>query len=161
MPVVVVEVKRGPDALRRSVRLVRRRRWQLLGVLAVSGFVGTALIVIIGSVLRALGSLAPDGALVELAVDVLASATAWTLVVPFLAATICLLYFDLVVRKEGLDAESLAKWIDDAPHPTKAKDSGKRRRDPKLGARKGDEKPPARAPRKPPPRSRPAPKEGA
>jgi hypothetical protein len=111
-PVLLVEGLGGSAALRRSFRLVRRRWWS------------TAFTVLVATLMASIGSgvvvgaflvipHAADGSSILLAVigSTIASSIAVALVQPFKAAVITVLYFDLRVRRDGLDLALLATGL--------------------------------------------------
>lgn len=107
-PALVLEdLAGGPPAMARSWALSRGHRWRILGALLVA----LVLLLIPGI---ALGSLMVAGASAELAEETLALAamivTAFLqiLVYPYFYVLTTVLYYDLRVRKEGLDLEMLA-----------------------------------------------------
>jgi hypothetical protein len=111
-PVLLIEDVRGSRALRRSFRLVRRRWWptfavqvMALVIVGVASFVASGLLTAI--------PLAVDDSSVLLRViaSTLASAFAVALVQPVQGAITTILYFDLRVRKEGLDVALLASRL--------------------------------------------------
>ena len=108
-PALLIEDVRGAKALRRSFRLVRGRWWPVFGVqLMAILIVGVASLVVSG-ILTAI-PLAIDGSSIPLRViaSTVSSAFAVALVQPVEGAITTILYFDLRVRKEGLDVELLA-----------------------------------------------------
>lgn len=104
VPVLLAEGDRGVSALRRSVRLVLPSWWLVFGVIALSRLMAWIAGVIAGSVLRLLGSLVADDALAAFVVDLLAGATAQTLITPFLAAVVAILYLSVREQEEALAA---------------------------------------------------------
>jgi hypothetical protein len=118
-PVLLVEGERGASALRRSVQLVRRRWLAVLGVLVVSRIIASLSGLVIGSALRAAGSVAGTSGFAVLIVDTFASATAATLVTPFLAVTIVLLARNAVdLRPPGVPRAGNARPLSEPPKPT-------------------------------------------
>lgn len=118
VPVVLLEGSGVGRALGRSFRLVRGRWWAAFGLVAVgqllSGIVGTALALpLVGIVLTPAG----DSDVVRLLGQAVANTAASVLTTPFVAATLVVLYFDLRVRKEGLDVQLLAEGLGPAPEP--------------------------------------------
>lgn len=108
VPVLMVEDTRGAKALGRSRRLVKGRWWSTFGVVVV----GTVMASVVGGLLSSALLLIPaavfNGNLAVGAVShVLAGIAAAAITTPFKAAIFILLYFDLRVRKEGLDLELL------------------------------------------------------
>ncbi len=111
-PALLIEDVRGTQALRRSFRLVRGRWWPVFGVEVMAlVIVGVASLVVSG-VLTAI-PLAVDGSSVLLRViaSTVSSAFAVALVQPLEGAITTILYFDLRVRKEGLDVALLASRL--------------------------------------------------
>jgi len=123
VPALLLE-RIGPvQALRRSFRLVRGRWWPTAGVLVV----GYLLIGIIGAlvtgVFMLVPSLAAEGNTLAGALGSVVGGTVGSvLTTPYSAAVVTLLYFDLRVRKEGLDLQLIAEGAGvvrdpDAPLP--------------------------------------------
>ena len=109
VPAMLLE-RIGPwAALKRSFQLVRGRWWPTAGAL----FVGYLLIAVIGAILQGAIMLVPsvlaDGnTLVSALGAVVGGTVSSALTTPYSAAVITLVYFDLRVRKEGLDLQLLA-----------------------------------------------------
>jgi len=114
IPSLLVEDTRGWSALQRSLRLVRGRWWPTFAVLLV-GFVVTFIVTgVLGAVFLVPFSLSGEST-ASFLVQGLASAIAEVLTLPFMAALIAIVYFDLRVRKEGLDLELMALGLGDLP----------------------------------------------
>jgi hypothetical protein len=108
--IVIAEKVGGPAALGRSFLLVKGRWWPTFGVVFLTTLISFLMAVILGFALGAVllsESLQSDFALlvVQAIVGILAS----LLVEPFQAAVFTVLYYDLRVRKEGLDIELMAQ----------------------------------------------------
>ncbi len=121
-PVLLLEGHRGFKALRRSQALVRGRWWPTFGtflvaivlLFVVSAFVGLIIGVVFG-LSFALGG--RGGSFVLLfVISAVGGTVAEVVTRPFLAAVVTLMYFDLRVRKEGLDLQLMAGRIG-APAP--------------------------------------------
>jgi hypothetical protein len=123
VPALLLE-RIGPlQALRRSFRLVRGRWWATAGVL----LVGYLLIGILGTMVTAIVLIIPtvvaeDNTLAGALGAVVGGTLGSVLTTPYSAAVVALLYFDLRVRKEGLDLQLIAEGADvrrdpDAPLP--------------------------------------------
>ncbi len=100
----------GPGAaLRRSWRLVADRWWASFGLVLVA----LLLVTVVSSVLQLLlvaPLIAGDGSeALAATLTTIGSIVSNVLTLPFLAAAITVLYFDLRVRKEGFDLERLAR----------------------------------------------------
>ncbi len=109
VPALVVEGTSPMTAIRRSHRLVRPRFWPVLGVIVISVLVYSAvsyLFSLIASLVTATGSTGGVGA--PIAASVVSSTLSSILVQPFIAALLVVLYFDLRVRAEGYDLESMS-----------------------------------------------------
>ena len=109
-PVLMLEDVRGRKALGRSFRLVRGRWWPTFGAYAVAGLLaagvqGLVVFLMAGALLVG----ADDSVLATVLVTGTANAIGGVLTTPFSAAVAALIYFDLRVRKEGLDIELLAE----------------------------------------------------
>jgi hypothetical protein len=123
VPALLLE-RIGPvKALRRSFRLVRGRWWPTAGVL----LVGYLLIGILGALATGVIMLVPalvaeGNTLVGAFGAVVGGTVGSVLTTPYSAAVVARLYFDLRVRKEGLDLQLIAEGADvrrdpDAPLP--------------------------------------------
>jgi hypothetical protein len=123
VPALLLE-RIGPiQALRRSFRLVKGRWWPTAGVLVV----GYLLIGILGALVTGVVMLVPavvaeDNTLAGALGAVVGGTLGSMLTTPYSAAVVALLYFDLRVRKEGLDLQLIAEGADvrrdpDAPLP--------------------------------------------
>jgi membrane-anchored glycerophosphoryl diester phosphodiesterase (GDPDase) len=96
IPSVVVESRRGREAMRRSWNLVKGHFWHVLGVIVVTAIITG----IIQSVLRAI---AGHTAILEL----ILGTAGQVLVAPFSALVTVLLYLDMRARSEGITASGL------------------------------------------------------
>jgi hypothetical protein len=110
-PVLIVEGKGGFNALGRSQELVRGRWWPtcaalLLGLVVVLGG-GFGLGAVVGAI-ESSGSTSPSAYLL---VTALSNLIEQVLLSPITAALVITIYFDLRVRKEGLDLELLASRL--------------------------------------------------
>jgi hypothetical protein len=103
IPALVVEGKRGTEALGRSWNLVRGRSWSVFGAFIVVGF----LTGIVSGVLTAIGG-------GNWFVTGLLAAVAGCITTPFTGLVIGLIYFDLRVRKEQLDLPTLERELETA-----------------------------------------------
>ena len=103
LPVLMIEGADPVAALGRSWRMTTGRRWQVLGVLLLS-----SALVVIGSLVLylAVGSLL-YGLWGGLGLSV-ASELVWVALQPFIGVALAVMYLDLRVRKEDLDAEWLS-----------------------------------------------------
>jgi hypothetical protein len=100
--VVVVENERGTRAMRRSWRLATGRFWKIFGTILLAGFLGS----LVGGLLALPLTLAsiPLGAS-GWPIRAVGAAAGGIIARPFAAIVNVLLYFDLRIRKEGLDLE--------------------------------------------------------
>jgi len=111
VPALLIEDARGLKALSRSFNLVRGRWWPTAGTLLLANLLATA--VGFGFAILAVPLVfAGDGNdfVVDLANGIL-GAVAGVLTIPFVAAVIAVIYFDLRVRKEGFDLQLMARRI--------------------------------------------------
>ncbi len=92
---VVIEDKRGFDALARSGELVRGSWWRVLGIVLVTQLIAAIPALLIGVPLTAAAD-AADAEALSLAGDMAAS----VLTVPFVAVVTTLLFYDLRARRE-------------------------------------------------------------
>jgi hypothetical protein len=108
VPSVVVEGLGPFSAMRRSFQLVRPRFWPTLGAVVLSYIVYlvvTYMFTLIGSLFTLVGE--PTSG-VSLVASVISSTVGSVVVLPFIAAVLIVLYFDLRVRAEGYDLEVMA-----------------------------------------------------
>lgn len=113
-PVAIVVEGAGPlTALARSVRLVRRRFWPVLGIGLLAWLIST----VIGSVLSWPFALpaALFGGTLSLALTTLGALVAGIAAAPLMPNALALLYVDLRVRTEGLDVEAMADALELPP----------------------------------------------
>lgn len=112
LPVVALERQSVPGALRRAWWLSRGRWWHSLGTLLLAlivtvlmGFLALRLPFLVAQLIL-FGEDATDGALLgSLAIDTLGRIVSWSLITPFDAGVIALLYADHRMRREGFDLE--------------------------------------------------------
>ena len=110
VPALLLE-RGGPvQALRRSFRLVRGRWWPTAGAL----IVGYLLIAILGAIVQAVVLILPSvlaggNTVAGAFADVVGGTLGAAITTPYTAAVVTLLYFDLRVRKEGLDLQLIAE----------------------------------------------------
>jgi hypothetical protein len=123
VPALLLE-RIGPvRALRRSFRLVRGRWWQTAGVLLVGYLLIGILGALVTGIVMIVPSVAAEGNTLAGALGAIVGGTLGSvLTTPYSAAVVALLYFDLRVRKEGLDLQLIAEGADvrrdpDAPLP--------------------------------------------
>jgi Protein of unknown function (DUF2510)/Membrane domain of glycerophosphoryl diester phosphodiesterase len=111
LPALLLEDVHGTKALRRSSELVKGRWWPT----AITFFLATLLtqvVVIAGSlVLIPLVAIRGSNDFATLLAQGVVSGALRVLTVPFLAAVVVVMYFDLRVRKEGFDLQLLAQRI--------------------------------------------------
>lgn len=111
-PVLMIESERGGAALRRSFRLVRGRWWPTFGVILIAYLLAAVVQFAIGAIVGVLNFTALEDSLFgTVAATTTGNILAYVLATPFQAAIVVLVYFDLRVRKEGLDIELLAQRI--------------------------------------------------
>jgi hypothetical protein len=112
IPALLTERQRGFQSLRRSYGLVRGRWWPTFAVV----FLGYLLTSIVGGALGAVVGGLTTFETTEVTVtsafaNVAASIVSNVLTIPFIAAFLIVLYFDLRVRKEAFDLQLLAEQI--------------------------------------------------
>jgi hypothetical protein len=100
IPAVVVEGRRGTDAMRRSWNLVRRHFWHVLGVIVVA-------FIITGLVSGLLGAIGGSNSVLQLIFRTIGQ----IIVAPFSALVTVLLYLDLRARSESLTASTLRQEL--------------------------------------------------
>jgi len=121
VPVLLIEGPRGFQALRRSFNLVRRRWWPTAGILILANLLATAVAAGIGLLSVPLLFAGRDNQFVYDLANAVFGAVASVLTIPFVAAVVAVIYFDLRVRKEGFDLQLMAQRIGapaDAVSPT-------------------------------------------
>lgn len=121
IPALLIEGPRGFQALRRSFNLVRRRWWPTAGILILANLLATAVAAGIGLLSLPLLFAGRDNDFVYDLASAVFGAAASVLTIPFVAAVVAVIYFDLRVRKEGFDLQLMAQRIGapaDAVSPT-------------------------------------------
>jgi len=123
VPAMLLERIGAINALRRSFRLVRGRWWPTAGVLLIGYLLIGILGALVTGVIMVIPSLVAEGNTLVGALGAVVGGTVGTvLTTPYSAAVVTLLYFDLRVRKEGLDLQLIAEGAGvqrdpDAPLP--------------------------------------------
>jgi hypothetical protein len=123
VPALLLERLRPFAALGRSFRLVRGRWWPTFGALLVGYLLIGILGALVQGVIMVVPSLVADGNTLAGATGAVVGGTLGSvLTTPYSAAVITLIYFDLRVRKEGLDLQLVAEGTGverdpDAPLP--------------------------------------------
>jgi len=110
VPALLLE-RIGPVAgLKRSYRLVKGRWWPTFGALLVSYVLAGIVGALVQGVITIIPSLLADGNTAALAFGSAVGGTLGAVITtPYSAAVVALVYFDLRVRKEGLDLQLLAR----------------------------------------------------
>lgn len=122
VPVLLLEGRRGRQALRRSRALVRDRWWPTSGAVFLGYLLALVVSFSVGNILPLVAVAASgDNQTVSLAVRLVAQTAASVLTTPFVASVVAVVYFDLRVRKEGFDLELLADQIG-SPAPDRRPD---------------------------------------
>jgi len=111
VPALLIENVRGIEALRRSFNLVRRRWWPTAGILILANLLATAITAGIGLLALPLLVAGRDNELVYDLANGVFTGIAGVLTIPFVAAVVAVIYFDLRVRKEGFDLQLMALHI--------------------------------------------------
>lgn len=114
-PALLVEGLRGRAALGRSFRLVKGRWWRTFAILALGFIIGRFVSAIAQGVFWAGIYFGSENDALVLLFSALAGIVGLVIVTPFQAALLSVVYFDLRVRKEGLDLELLASEIGGSP----------------------------------------------
>jgi hypothetical protein len=118
-PALLVEGVRGTAALRRSFELVRPRWWPTFGLAIVAYLIAEivrfAFAILLIGVIFASRSTTSTGYIVAAgAIGAIGS----VVTTPFIAAVYVILYFDLRVRREGLDLQLVLEGLDSPATPT-------------------------------------------
>ena len=110
IPVLLIEKLRGLHALKRSRQLLRNRWWPTV----VAVFIATILVTVFQAIVSGLlaVTLSDFNDFVRETGRALTTMAVGVLTAPLIAAVITVVYFDLRVRKEGLNLELLAGAID-------------------------------------------------
>jgi hypothetical protein len=111
MPALLAEDLRGRKALRRSFSLVKGDWWHVFGVLFLAAMLTIVLTSIAAGAGAALTFLGPEDQVLNGTLQTIISAAAQTVALPFAAVVGAIVYFDLRVRKEGLDLGEIAARI--------------------------------------------------
>jgi hypothetical protein len=118
VPVLMTEELRGKAALGRSRSLVRGSWWRVFGVLLLgyilSGILSTAISALLIGVTTVQ---AGQASVVGVIVSIVAGTLSKLVTVPFVAAFVTVLYFDLRVRREAFDLQLVAQRIGVEPPP--------------------------------------------
>ena len=123
VPALLLE-RVGPfAAFGRSFRLVRGRWWATFGTLIVGYVLVGIIAALVQGIVMVVPSVLADGnTLVGVVSSVVGGTLGAVITTPYSAAVVALIYFDLRVRKEGLDLQLIAQGADverdpDAPLP--------------------------------------------
>ena len=111
VPVLLIEGPPGFQALRRSFDLVRRRWWPTASVLILAHLLATAVAAGFGLLSLPLLLVGRDNEFVYDLARAVFGSVATILTIPFVAAVVAVIYFDLRVRKEGFDLQLMAQRI--------------------------------------------------
>jgi len=116
LPVLLVEGTGGFKALRRSLALTRGRWWATLGTILVAAVLIAVVQLVVGLILGLIGGLvfphATGGSPVARVILQRVLDTFGRMIsIPFFAACVTVIYYDLRVRKEGYDLQLLAEGI--------------------------------------------------
>jgi hypothetical protein len=118
-PALVAERVGGPGALGRSFNLVRGRWWPTFAVLALFVIVLLVVDLILDQAIQSVVVSDFSSAFALVLLSAVAGILAQLVVTPFQAAVMTVLYYDLRVRKEGLDIELMAQAAG-SPSPVRA-----------------------------------------
>lgn len=103
IPSLVVEDRRGTDAMSRSWNLVKGHFWHVVGVIVV----GWLISIVVGLVFGAIGAAIGDLWLLRWIFDMIAQ----ILIAPFIALVTVMLYVDLRARGEALTGDTLRQEL--------------------------------------------------
>ena len=128
IPAVMTEDVRGRAALRRSRRLVKGRWWRTLTLLVLGAILSGVLFYAAVLMVPVVTGNAGPRTVVGVVVDALTSTVLSALTIPFAAAYVTVLYFDLRVRREAFDLQLLALEVGVDAASTGAMRATRRRR---------------------------------
>jgi hypothetical protein len=111
VPALLIEGTRGFQALGRSFNLVRRRWWPTAGILLLANLLATTVAFGFGLLALPLVFAGRDNEFVFDLANGVFGAVASVVTIPFVAAVVAVIYFDLRVRKEGFDLQLMAQRI--------------------------------------------------
>jgi hypothetical protein len=111
VPALLIEGTRGFAALGRSFNLVRRRWWPTFGILLLANLLATTVSFGFGLLALPLVFAGRDNEFVFDLANGVFGAVASVVTIPFVAAVVAVIYFDLRVRKEGFDLQLMAPRI--------------------------------------------------
>jgi hypothetical protein len=103
IPVLMMEDRRGTSALGRSFRLVRGRWWATFAAFLVAYLILAVVSVIVAALLVGALFTGVENQVVGAIVYGAGNVLAMVITTPLIAAVATVIYFDLRVRKEGLD----------------------------------------------------------
>jgi hypothetical protein len=108
---VVVEGARGREALRRSWRLSKNSFWKIFGTTLLAGIIAG----IVGGIISVPLGLVATRTTAGWILRAIGGSIGQVLVTPFTTTVVVLLYFDMRIRKEGLDLAMMAREIRGEP----------------------------------------------
>lgn len=109
---VVVEGTKGRQAMKRSWRLAKGRSWKILGTVFLAGLLTSVVGAVLGIPFVLAGQFIGGGGWILRAIG---SSLSSVITRPFAAIIVVLLYFDMRIRKEGLDLALMAREIESPP----------------------------------------------
>lgn len=109
-PVLIFEGRKGRKAIDRSFNLISDNWWRTLGALLVGFILIGILYFLVPLGLDALAS-SVDSVILFTAILNLGQALVAIITAPFIAALLTVIYYDLLVRKEGYDVQFLAQRL--------------------------------------------------
>jgi hypothetical protein len=117
VPVLLLEDVRGRRALGRSRSLVRDRWWPTFAAILLGAILVLVVQAAFGLLLGLIAFAGGDNGVVQLVASATLGTVSGVLATPFSASLVTVVYFDLRVRKEGLDLELLARRVGMEPQP--------------------------------------------
>jgi hypothetical protein len=115
LPALLIENTRGRAALARSRQLVAGRWWPTVLTYFLAGLLVGIVSFVFGAAIGAITGVSHAGHSTQIVVDAVAGIISGVITTPFVAAVIVVIYFDLRVRKEGFDLETLATSFGGTP----------------------------------------------
>ncbi len=115
IPVLLLEGRPGVESLSRSFQLVRGRWWPTFGTLLAQAIISVIIYYVVQYSINIPAALLLHDQSILVVPEIIAMLLATMIATPFSASVITVMYFDLQVRKEGLDLVLLANQLGISP----------------------------------------------